>query len=103
VGREAALPLVDEAKKNAQKNGWSVLPSCSWLVLDKEGNPTCKFVALREHLVPLGIAKYTLFDQHYVSEAIANWRENYPDDYKYSCSPKTCPSRLTRLLNEIHR
>ena len=97
------LPLVDQGTKNLEKNSWSVLPRCSWLVTDKEGNRTCKYMALREQLAPLGIAKYTLFDQRYVAEAIANWRENSPDDSNYSCSPKVCPSRLNRLLNQIHR
>lgn len=97
------LTLADQLAEKFEKNGWSVLPNCSWLVLDNDGNPCCKYRALREHLVTLGIAQFTVFDQRYVGEAIANWKENYPHDYAYTCSPKTCPSRLTRLLNEIHK
>jgi hypothetical protein len=95
--------LADQISEKFEKNGWSILPNCSWLSFDNEGNPCCKFRALREHLVALGIAKFTVFDQRYVSEAIANWRENFPHDSKYSCAPKVCPSRLTRLLNEFHK
>jgi hypothetical protein len=95
--------MADNAGEKFEKKGWSVLPNCSWLVLDNDQNPCCKFRALREHLVALGIAQFTVFDQRYVSEAIANWKENYPHDYIHTCSPKTCPSRLTRLLNELQR
>jgi len=95
--------MIDPVTKSRETNSWSVLPRCSWLVPDKEGNPTCKHVALSEQLAPLGIAKYTLFDQSYVAEAIANWRENYHGDSRYPCSPNVCPSRLNRLLNHIHR
>ena len=95
--------MVDPIAEGFEKNGWSVLPDCSWIALDENGSPCCKYRALREHLVALGIAQFTVFDQRYVSEAIANWKENFPHDYMYTCSPKSCPSRLTRLLNEINK
>ncbi len=95
--------MANQVNEKVEKGGWSVLPKCSWLVLDDDGNPSCKYMALREHLVALRIAQFTSFDQRYVAEAIANWKENYPHDYIYSCSPKTCPSRLTRFWNELHK
>ncbi len=95
--------MAEGIRLNTELNGWSALPNCSWIALDKEGKPCCKLMALRQHLVALGIARFTVFDQRYVSEAIANWRENFPDDYKHVCSPRVCPSRLTRLINEFHK
>jgi hypothetical protein len=95
--------LVDQVGEGFEKKGWAAPPNCSWISLDDDGNPCCKYRALRAHLVALGIAQFTLFDQRYVGEAIANWKENFPHDYMYACSPKTCPSRLNRLLNEIHK
>jgi hypothetical protein len=95
--------LVNQITEKSEKNGWSVLPRCSWLVLDSDGNPCCKYRALREHMAALRIAQFTSFDQRYVAEAIANWQATYPHDYIYSCAPKVCPSRLTRFLNELHK
>lgn len=95
--------MADPVGVRFEKSGWSVVPDCSWIAFDDSGNPCCKYRALREHLVALGIAQFTVFDQRYVGEAIANWKENFPHDYMYACSPKVCPSRLTRLLNEINK
>jgi hypothetical protein len=71
------------------------------MVLDKDGNPCCRYAPLRERIEPLGMAQYTLFDQSYVARAIAYWRENAPEDYTYPCSPKACPSRVAHFLNLI--
>ena len=95
--------LAYQAREYLRKNGWSILPGCSWLALDDDGNPCCKYGSQREHPKALGIAQFTLFDQRYVSEAIANWKENCPQSYTHACAPNVCPNRLTRLLNGIRR
>jgi len=70
-------------------------------VLDNDGNPCCRYAPLREHIGALGVAQFTLFDQSYVAKAIAYWRENFPEDYTYACTPTACPSRAARFLNLI--
>jgi hypothetical protein len=72
---------------------------CPWAVLDRDGSPRCRYAPLRESLRALGVAQFTLFDQSYVSRAIAYWRENFPEDYTYDCTPSNCPSRVARFLS----
>ncbi len=94
--------MADQLSEKFEGNGWSVVPRCSWLVLDNNGDPCCKYRALRENLVALRIAQYTSFDQRYVGEAIENWKQNTPVDYTYCCAPTVCPSSLARFLNALH-
>ncbi len=91
--------LSNEPTGKPGKTGWSTTQRCSWTVLDKDGNPCCRYAPLREQIGILEAAQFTLFDQSYVSRAIAYWRENFPEDYTYSCTPGNCPSKVARFLS----
>lgn len=94
---------VDEPlARRLEAAGWSRIPSCSWLVSDG-GVPRCSYGPLRDKIGSLEAARFTVFDQAFIDEAIANWREHSPLDGASECSPKTCPSRWNRLLNSFHR
>ncbi len=95
--------LNDPLAEKLRKNGWSKTPKCTWLVPDRDGNPCCRYRVKNERLSALPLAQFTVFNQRYVDEAIANWVENFPEYYSYPCAPDACPSRLTRLLNSVHQ
>lgn len=82
--------------------GWSRIPSCSWLLPDSKGVPRCSRGPLRDELKALEAARFTVFDQGFLDQAIANWRERSPQGGVTECSPRVCPSRWNRLLNSLY-
>ena len=71
--------------------GWSRIPSCPWMVSDGEGVPRCSYGPVRDRLKPLEAARFTVFNQSFIDEAIAS-----------ECTPKSCPSRWNRFLNSLY-
>jgi hypothetical protein len=82
--------------------GWSRIPSCSWLVSDSNGVPRCSYGPMRDEVKVLEAARFTVFNQGFIDEAIANWRENSPQGTARGCSPRVCPSRWNRFLNSLY-
>lgn len=82
--------------------GWSRIPSCSWLMSDTNGVPRCSRGPMRAELKVLEAARFTVFHQGFIDEAIANWLENSPQRGASECSPRVCPSRWNRVLNSLH-
>ena len=50
----------------------------------------------------LEAARFTVFNQGFIDEAIASLREHPPDGGAGECSPRLCPSRWNRFLNSLH-
>jgi hypothetical protein len=69
---------------------------------DSNGVPRCSYGAMRDEVNVLEAARFTVFNQSFIDEAIANWRENSHQGGASECSPRVCPSRWNRFLNSLY-
>ncbi len=89
--------------KGRATEGWSRPSSCPWASTDSAGNLRCSYLPLREHLRVLEAARFTVFNQGFIDEAVSAWQRSVPHPRAGECSRATCPSGWTRFANSLHR